>query len=99
MKLIETTFTDLIFDLQEQLNDYQQAQLFGDDDPEERQKLERRIGQLRERKVQRVAELELMLRLSANLPEIITSAIVVPAPVATLEQVDAPRQWRADAAR
>lgn len=37
---LETTFTDLILELQEKLNDLQQAQLFGTDDPEERQKLE-----------------------------------------------------------
>jgi len=90
-RYLETTFTELILDLQGQLNDLQQAQLFGsdDDDAEERQKLEKRIQQLKERKVQRLAELDLMLRLSANLPETMTSALVVPSPVATLEPDDA----------
>jgi hypothetical protein len=91
-RYLETTFTQLILDLQEQLNEWQRAQLYGDDDPEERQKLERRIQQLKERKAQRMAELELMLRLSANLPEIVTSALVVPAPVAQLEMDDQPVQ-------
>ncbi|MBI3303011.1 MAG: hypothetical protein HYZ72_13175 [Deltaproteobacteria bacterium] len=82
---LETTFTDLILELQDQLNDLQQAQLLGEDDAEERQKLERRIQQLKERKAQRLAELDLMLRLSTNLPDIMTSALVVPAPVAVVE--------------
>ncbi|MGI6209672.1 MAG: helicase-related protein [Anaerolineae bacterium] len=84
-KYLETTFTDLIMDLQYRLNDFQQAQLFGDDDVEERQKLEQRIAQLKARKAARLAELDQMLRLSANLPDIITSALVLPAPVATAE--------------
>ena len=88
-RYLQTTFTELILDLQEQLNDLQQASLIGDDDPEERQKLERRIQQLKERREQRIAELDLMLRLSANLPETITSALVVPSPVATVEMDDA----------
>ncbi len=83
---LETTFTDLILELQEKLNDLQQAQLFGTDNLEERQKLERRIQQLKERKTKRLAELDLMLRLSANLPDILTSALVVPAPVAVIDQ-------------
>jgi len=82
---LETTFTDLIMDLQYRLNDLQRAQLFGEDDVEERQKLEQRIAQLKERKATRLAELEQMLRLRANLPDIITSALVLPAPVVALE--------------
>lgn len=89
-RYLETTFTDLIFDLQDKLNDLQQAQLMGEDDPEERQKLEKRIQQLKERKAQRLADLELMLRLIANLPDILTSALVIPAPVATLEEIKTP---------
>jgi hypothetical protein len=82
---LETTFTELIIDLTEKLGDLQQAQLFGDDDPEEYRKLEHRIQQLKQRKAQRLAELDLMLRLNANLPDIITSAIVIPAPAAVME--------------
>jgi HSP20 family molecular chaperone IbpA len=82
---LNTTFTDLILDLQNKLNELHQEQLFGEDDQEERQKLEQRLQQLKERKVTRMAELDLMLRLTANLPEIITSAVVVPAPVAVME--------------
>ena len=44
-----------------------------------------RIRKLKERKVLRLAELDLMMRLSADLPEIVTSAVVVPSPVAQLE--------------
>lgn len=82
---LNTTFTDLILDLQNKLNELHQEQLFGEDDEEERQKLEQRLQQLKERKVTRMAELDLMLRLTANLPEIITSAVVLPAPVAVME--------------
>jgi superfamily II DNA or RNA helicase len=87
------TFTNLILDLTEQLNDYQQAELLGDDEgeAEERQKLEKRIEQLKNRKQERLAELDLMLRLSANLPEVLTSALVVPAPVATMDEGTEPR--------
>jgi superfamily II DNA or RNA helicase len=89
---LENTFTELIMDLQEKLNDLQQAQLLGDDDPEERQKLEQRIRQLKERKTLRLQELELMMRLNANLPEILTSALVIPPPVVTIEETASPRK-------
>lgn len=84
---LETTFTDLILEMQEKLNDVQQEQLFGDDDAEEREKLEKRITELKQRKADRLAELDLMLRLSANLPDIITSALVVPEQVAVVEEL------------
>ena len=83
---LETTFTNLILELQDQLNDLQQDQLLGDDDVEERQKLEERIKQLKQRRTDRLAELDLMLRLTANLPNLVTSALVLPAPVATVEE-------------
>jgi len=86
---LETTFTDLILDLQEKLNEYQQLQLYGEDDPEERQKLEQRIQQLKDRKKIRLDELEQMLRLSSNLPDIVASGIVLPAPTAVLEPDEA----------
>lgn len=82
---LETTFTALILDLQEKLNDAQHAQLLGDDDPEERAKLERRLRQLKERRSVRLAELDLMLRLSANLPNTLTSALVIPPPIVDVE--------------
>ena len=55
---LETTFTNLILELQGELNDLQRGQLFGDDDPEERKKLQDRIQQLKDRKSQRLSELE-----------------------------------------
>ena len=84
-RYLETTFTELILDLQEDLNDLQEAELRGDEDPDERTRLEGRIRKLKERKALRLAELDLMMRLSADLPEIVTSAVVVPSPVAQLE--------------
>ena len=85
---LNTSFTDLIMELQDKLVEYQQLELLGDDDPEARQELEQRIKQLKERKVVRLAELELMMRLNADLPEVITSAMAIPAPVATIESED-----------
>ena len=38
----------------------------------------------------RLAELELMMRLNADLPEVITSAMAIPAPVATIESEEQP---------
>lgn len=85
---LQTTFTELVLELQEKLNNLQQAQLFGDDDVEERTKLEQRVQELKRRKADRLAELELMLRLNANLPDVLTSALMIPAPVASSDQDD-----------
>ena len=85
---LNTAFTDLILELQEELNDLQQAQLFGDDNVDNRERLRRRIGELGVRKAERLKELELMLKLSANLPDLLTEAVIAPVSVATLEQGD-----------
>jgi hypothetical protein len=77
-------------DLQEKLNEVQQAQLFGDDDADQRHALEKRVAELRERKKARLAELELMLNLTANLPDIVAEAVIVPAPVAIAEDEPTP---------
>jgi superfamily II DNA or RNA helicase len=82
---LNTAFTDLILELQEELNDLQQESLYGDESAEERERLRLRIEELKARKVERMRELDLMLNLTADLPEIVTQAVVVPAPVATLE--------------
>jgi len=82
---LNTAFTDLILELQGELNDLQQAQLFGEDNSEERERLQRRIEELKARKAERLKELDLMMRLTANLPDVLTQAIVVPSPVAALE--------------
>lgn len=82
---LNTAFTDLILDLQNELNDLQQAQLYGEDNAEECERLRQRIEELKARKANRLKELELMMKLTANLPEIITEALVVPAPVAAVD--------------
>ncbi len=82
---LNTAFTDLILELQEDLNDLQQAQLFGDDNAEERERLRQRVEELKVRKANRLKELELMMKLTANLPDILTEAVVAPVPVATVE--------------
>jgi superfamily II DNA or RNA helicase len=82
---LNTAFTDLILELQEDLNDLQQAQLYGDDNAEERERLRQRVEDLKARKADRLKELELMMKLTANLPDVLTEAVVVPVPVATVE--------------
>ena len=82
---LNTAFTDLILELQHDLNDLQQAQLFGDENAEDLERLRGRIEELGARKKERLDELELMLNLSANLPDLLTEALVTPVPVATLE--------------
>lgn len=87
---LETTFTDLIRELSLQLESYQRADLYGQGDTEEQEKLEKRLKDLKDRRTRRLAELELMLRLSANLPDVVTAAVVVPSAVATLDPVEPP---------
>jgi hypothetical protein len=82
---LNTAFMDLIVELQEKLNDLQQASLYGDQSDDDQTRLEQRITQLKDRKVVRLQELDLMLRLSADLPETLTQALVLPAPAAVLE--------------
>jgi hypothetical protein len=82
---LNTSFQDLILDLQDKLNDLQQLELMGDDVARKVQDLEQRIEQLKARKRLRLAELEEMLRLHPEMPELVTSAIAIPAPVAVVE--------------
>jgi superfamily II DNA/RNA helicase len=82
---LNTAFTDLILELQAELNDLQQAQLFGEENTEEVERLRRRIEALKARKEDRLKELDLMMKLTANVPDILSEAVVVPVPVATVE--------------
>jgi hypothetical protein len=83
---LNNAFTDLILELQGDLNDLQQASLFGDEDIDERDRLQKRIEELKTRKVDRMKELDLMLNLTANIPDILTQAIVIPAPIVSVEK-------------
>ncbi|MBC8462627.1 MAG: DEAD/DEAH box helicase family protein, partial [Deltaproteobacteria bacterium] len=56
---LNTAFTDLILTLQEELNNLQQAQLFGENNMEEQERLQQRIEELKLRKADRLKELEL----------------------------------------
>jgi hypothetical protein len=82
---LNTAFTDLILDFQRDLNDCQQASLFGEENADERESLQKRIEELKARKVERMKEIDLMLNLTANIPDILTQAVVTPAPVVTIE--------------
>jgi superfamily II DNA or RNA helicase len=82
---LNTAFTDLILELQEELNDLQQAQLYGDDNADERDRLRQRVEDLKARRADRLKELELMMKLTSNLPDLLTEAVIAPVPVATME--------------
>ena len=82
---LNTAFTDLILELQHELNDLQQAHLFGDENGEDRERLRSRIEELGARKKERLIELDLMLNLSANLPDLLTEALIAPGPVAAVK--------------
>ncbi len=86
---LNTAFTDLILELQEELNDLQQASLYGENNAEERGRLQRRIEDLKSRKIERLKELDLMEKLTGNLPDVLTQAIVIPPPVAVTETDEA----------
>ena len=81
---LNTAFTDLIMEFQGKLNDLQQASLFGESNDEERGRMEKRIRELMSRKAERLKEL--MLKLTANLPDVLTGALVVPSPGSRAEQ-------------
>jgi superfamily II DNA or RNA helicase len=87
---LNTAFTDLILELQEELNDLQQGQLYGENNAEEVDRLCRRLEDLKMRKADRLKELEQMMKLSANLPDILTEAVIVPVPVAAVESDEVP---------
>jgi len=84
---LNTAFTDLILELQGELNDLQQATLYGEDNREETMRIQQRIEELKIRKTARLQELDLMERLTANLPDILTQAIIIPAPLEAAERV------------
>ncbi len=75
---IKGAFTDLINDLQSQINDLDELTLYGDNVAKEREALEEHIDLLKKRRIERLNELDLMLKLDAELPEILTSAVVFP---------------------
>lgn len=83
---LNSAFTDLILELQGELNDLQEASLLGEENAEERARLQERIEELRLRRVDRLRELDLMMNLTANLPEVLTQALILPVPVATIEE-------------
>lgn len=89
---LETAFQDLIIELQMELAEQQQQNLFGEDNADEIDHLQRRVDELIQRKADRMQELELMQQLSGTLPEIVAQAIVVPAPAAVVQEEIVRRQ-------
>ncbi|MEW6751034.1 MAG: hypothetical protein AB1505_08650 [Candidatus Latescibacterota bacterium] len=89
---LNTAFTDRILELQGALNDLQHATLLGEDTSQEQARLRERIEELKARKVGRLHELNLMMSLSADLPDLVTQALVVLAPVAAVEREPRPAQ-------
>lgn len=87
---LNTAFTDLILDLQGELNELQGAQVLGEENSEEQERLRKRVEELKSRRSARLGDLEMMLNLTANLPEVLTQAIILPAPVAMSEETEVP---------
>lgn len=83
---LNTAFTDLIVELQGELNDLQQANLFGEQNHEDTDRLRERIEALKVRKEERLSELDLMMKLTPNLPDVLSEALIAPSPVATVEE-------------
>jgi SNF2 family DNA or RNA helicase len=81
-------FTDLILELQDRLNSLQQASLFGESNAEELEALHNHVEELKARRAERLKELDLMMNLTGSVPEILTQAVIVPDPAATLERED-----------
>lgn len=76
---LETAFTHVIVDLQSQTSELQGKVLLGDTSVQEKiQKNQIRIGELLQKKKNRLMELELMTDISPKLPEILGCAYVVP---------------------
>jgi len=92
-RYLEETFSYLILELTNVLNQLHQRTLFGEEEEEEAQRLTTRLAVLRQRKQDRLQELDLMLRLSPDTPSIVSHALVRPLPSATLEsETDTPDQ-------
>ena len=75
---LEGAFQDLIADLTQELNELQQAELFGDKNQDEQDKLQSHIEELRKRRTERLQELEEMILLSFETPEVIGAALLIP---------------------
>lgn len=82
---LNTAFTDLILELQGELNQLEHGNLFGEENSEDRERLRERIEDLKARKTDRMRELDLMLNLTSDVPSILTEAVILPAPVAIAE--------------
>ncbi len=75
---LNTAYRNLAPELQRHLDNLQCADLIGDDDAEERGRIRQRIEELHLQKAKRMKELNLMLNLSASLPEVLTEAMIAP---------------------
>lgn len=85
---LQTAFTFLIVDVQEKLEVQHGRLLLDKADREEIARLEKHLTELKARKQTRLEELELMRNLTADLPEVLTTAWVLPAPQSALPTVE-----------
>ena len=83
---LETAFQDLIQELQIELTELQQQDLFGEDNAEEIERLQNRVNELILRKEDRLIELDQMLNLNGTLPDIVAQAVIIPSLSAVLEE-------------
>lgn len=76
---LETAFTSVIMDLQNQIQELQAKEMFGDTKAREKRiKKQDRINELIQKKKNRLATLEKMSQLSPKAPEVLGCAYVVP---------------------
>ena len=76
---LETAFTQLIMDLNSEINDLQGKVLLGDTRVQDKiLKMQERIAELIRKKQKRLQDLELMMQLSPKPPEVLGCAYVVP---------------------
>jgi len=71
-------FTDLISDRICEISELDQHSLYGENVEKDREQLEQHVDQLKKRRADRLEELEKMLRLDAELPDVLTSAKIFP---------------------
>lgn len=76
---LETAFRDLIMTIQAEINELQSKLLFGDPKTQDKiNKKQERLLELKQKKVNRLTEIELRTQLSPKSPEVLGCAYVVP---------------------
>ena len=86
------SFTQLINDLQQKAEDLDADRRAGEPVDDELERLDRRIGQLKARRTERLAQLGLMENLVMEHPIVLAEAVVLPAPEHVKQPVGTPKR-------